>query len=708
MPPLSTPPKPEEQIRPDALVRMIQKEKPAAPNERLKDIPVTAANYKKFKGESNGRPRLPRGIAWGILGLVVLFVAGSIISFYVVKAKVKQSIAEQASTLQAGVTDLQNFDPQSAAQEFSALAAESSTPSLESVLGLFGSLFSGGRNAVSSFGDLASQLAALSEEASNLESTAFNGNLVTELTSVHNTLTAIDADSNQLSSFGGSGGGSNMYLPLKTKLEGANNFLGAFIPWLASSTPHHVLVLLQNPSEMRPGGGFLGSYADVTIASGTIENISVHDVADVDVAFKPNIVPPLPLQLEGARFRPADANWFLDFPTSASKTIQFFEESDLYDGSHASGLAVTSSPVIFDGAIAITPQVVSDLLSITGPITISSTGATAKSAPATTFASSTLVTQIQNIVQQGQAQNNSAANTAVATAGQATYPKAILGELSSAIFQQLASSTDDQKQQLVGDALNWITNRDVMAYFTDPDFENFVASYGGAGDVYQLPQNFNGDYLAIADADINSDKSELYVAQKVSLDAQIGADGTITDTLKIARTHDGNQSPYWWYQTTNQDYLQIFVPDSSSLTNETGGATKKISVPVNYAAPRNGYSTDPTIAAIASSTQPFLLYPAVTSHKEDGKEVFATWAITHAGKTTSLEFDYTHHAFVPPADGVQYQFVFEKQAGTTRSYNFEIDAPLGYVFAENGLATYDYISNDPPGRLIIDLTLQKI
>ena len=65
-----------------------------------------------------------------------------------------------------------------------------------------------------------------------------------------------------------------------------------------------------------------------------------------------------------------------------------------------------------------------------------------------------------------------------------------------------------------------------MAYFTNPDFENFIASYGAAGDVYQLPQNFNGDYLAIADADINSDKSELYIAQNVSLDAQIGADVT--------------------------------------------------------------------------------------------------------------------------------------------------------------------------------------
>lgn len=702
---LPQPPKPEEQIRPDALVRTIRKEKPAAASENLKDIPVTPENYKKFKGGGSlNRGGLPRGLAWGILGLVVLFVVGSIISFYVFKKKVKQSIASQAETLTAGVADLQNFDTQSAGREFSSLMATNSTPSFENALGAFGSLFTGGRNAVASFGDLAKQLAALSDEAGSLENAMFEGGFVSQLTNVRDTLAAIDADSNRLSgaltSAGESSalGGSDFYLPLRARVEGAETFLNAFIPWLASSTPHRVIVLLQNPSEMRPGGGFLGSYADITIASGSIANIAVHDIADVDAGFMQKIIPPPPLQLEVKNFRPADANWFFDFPTSASKTMQFFEESNLYAGSGATGKnAQSSSPTIFDGAIAVSPKVVSDLLSITGPITISSTSTKQKIVP-TTFTADNVLVQIQNIVQQGQATGNHEPT--------ATYPKAVLGELSRAIFTQLASSTDSEKQQLLSMAFDWFAKRDVMAYFSNSDFENFILSYGAAGDVYQLPQNFNGDYLAIVDANIRGDKSDLYVAQKVSFDAQIGADGTITDTLKIDRTHNGNQSPYWWYQTTNQDYLQIFVPDGSSLENETGGIKKTITAPISYA--RNGYSTDPTVAAIASSTQPLFIYPAVTTHEEDGKEVFATWAVVPKGKTTSLEFDYTHRAFLPPADGTPYQFVFEKQAGSVRSYDFEIDAPLGYVFAENDLATYDYTSNDPPGRLIVNLTLQKI
>jgi hypothetical protein len=432
---------------------------------------------------------------------------------------------------------------------------------------------------------------------------------------------------------------------------------------------------------MRPGGGFLGSYADVSINNGAITNIAFHDVADADLAFKQKIEPPAPLQLEETAFRPADANWFFDFPTSASETISMFEQSGLYTTS------TSDASTTFDGVVAVTPQVMSDLLSVTGPINVAST----------TFTSDNLVTQIQKIVQAGQSGS---------AGGNATYPKAVLAQLYPAIIQQLASSTDAQKQQMLGLAANWISNKDLMFYFTNPAFETFANTYGATGDVYQLPQNFNGDYLAIANADINSDKSELYVAQNINYDAAIGSDGTLTTNLTITRTHNGDQSPYWWYQTTNQDYMQIFVPDGSTLENQSGGIAKSVPAPINYA--RDGYSTDSNILAIASTTQQDFSYPKVTTHTESGKQVFAMWSRTYAGQSSTLSFDYSHNLFAIPAAGVQYQFVFERPSGATGEYHIEVDAPLGYAFAENGLASFTYDSTSTPGRLMFTLTLQKI
>jgi hypothetical protein len=274
----------------------------------------------------------------------------------------------------------------------------------------------------------------------------------------------------------------------------------------------------------------------------------------------------------------------------------------------------------------------------------------------------------------------------------------------SGLSARLASSTDQEKQDIVSAASGWAADKDIMAYSSDPDLESFLGMSGVAGDVYELPQNFNGDYFALVNANVNGGKSDLSVSEKVAWTSQIGDDGTLSDSVIIDRKHTGNTSPYWWYQAQNQVYLQIFVPMDSALTNESGGLAEKIYPKVNYATA--GYTTDPLIASIESSTQPIFGYSAVTEHEEDGKMVFATWSVVKAGSSAKLSFDYTHHAFVPPAPGVAYEFVFEKQAGTDRSYSFEVDAPLGYQFAETGLSSWTYQSDDLPGRMIVNLTLE--
>ncbi len=717
-----------DDIRVNELVKITEREAKDSGRDKLRDIPVTNRNYWKFRGEE--RRRLPRGIAWGVAGLVVMFIAGFAVSYYVAKEQIKASIAARAATLAAGVQDLQSFDPRGAAQAFGSLNASSS------IAGPWGALLSffGNNGPVHSFTDLSSQLVALSGELIGAENdmfsvvappasgaatgtaafvpsgtassavsggaslpgadTASTGTLLGDLKDIRATLGAIDADANQLSgetsyvsSFAAANGTS--YLALKTQVEGAMRFLDAFIPWFGdASSTHHLLVLFENPSEMRPGGGFLGSYADVSLRGGMITGVAVHDIADVDRAFAPKIVPPVPLQLEETAWRPADANWFFDFPTSASETIALFGRSGLY----------ANTSTAFDGAIAVTPQVFADLLSATGPITLpGAPGPRGRATASTTFAADNFITETQKIVQAGQAGS---------AGGNATYPKEVLVQLYQAMLQQLASSTPDVRAAIVQDAFDWIANKDVMAYFTDPSFESFVKAYGAAGDEYRLPQGFNGDYLAIANADVNSDKSEQYIAQKVSYQATIGADGTLTDHVEIDRTHDGNQSPYWWYRTTNQDYLQLYVPAGTALVNESGGILKQVPPPINYV--RNGYSTDPLLSAIATDTAQIFSFPNVTTRTNGDKEVFGLWLRVPAGRTTKAVFDYSHTLFTFPAPGVQYEFVFERQSGAGGEYKIEIDAPLGYVFAENGLASFMYDSTSTPGRLTFILTLQKL
>jgi hypothetical protein len=753
----------DEEIRADELVDLTMR----AGGPHLDDGTPSAGRVAGHLGRdeaSNGRRRhrgVPKGIKWAVGGLVVVFIAGSAISYYVARRAVTAAVASKAGTLREGVQDLQDLDFGDAEKQFQSAG---NTPTASGMLGLIASLFSGGTNAVGTFGDLSNQLTLLAQDLQKIEGDAWtmfadvpvtNGGvpisapttasagtaatssaLLADLTNMQSALAAVNADTGNLSGFasslsavpgpfgpggvlGDSGaqalGSDSGYLALAADLEQAQKFLNAFIPWFSdATTTHHVLVLLENPSEMRPGGGFLGSYADVAVRGGAITGVAVHDVADADSAFTQKIVPPAPLQLEETGWRPADGNWFFDFPTSASETISLFQRSDLYNGSAAGG-----APTTFDGVIAITPQTMSDILSVIGDVSIpdAEIGITpAKGAASSTvFTTDNVVQEIQNVVQAVQAKQSSSKSAATAAA---LAPKSVVGALWESALTELASSTDEQRQDLLALAANWIGNKDAMAYFTNKDIENFLVTYGVGGDEFRFPGDFNGDYLAIANADINSDKSELYVSSTVDLDVELGADGTATDHLAITRTHNGNSSPSgdWWYRTTNQDYLQVYVPAGSTLVNENGGFVKSVPAPINYA--ENGYSTDPLVAAMQSSTAPVFAFPDLamrtdagaassTPDPDPGKTVFSVWDRTYAASTTQVVFDYTHPLYIAPANGVGYEFILERQAGAAAEYKVEIDAPPGYVFAENGLPSFTYDSTDTPGRLEIDLTLEQ-
>lgn len=667
----------DEEVKPDALIKVIKKEPKDEELEKEHKLPA--------------RRTLPRGIIWGILGLVIIFVAGLIASLYAFSAQVKTSLAKNADTLQSGVADLANFNPSSAAQKFSSLEG-SSMSDFGAIFNALGFLFRGSRDAVASFSDLATHLTSFSRELSGIASSSYTffvsgrgEEFVASLSRIRSTLGALDAASDKLSNAASITGASlsfindNSYFAIKSQLQDAESFLDAFIPWLSDARPHHILVLLQNPSEIRPGGGFLGSYADVTIEGGNIKSIDVHDIADVDAEFNQKIIPPKQLQLTQKSWRPADANWFFDFPTSASKTISFFEASDLF--------AKTSTT--FDGAIAVSPKVVSDLLLLSGPISTKK--------PSTTFTADNFLVQTQKIVQDGQATS-------------ATYPKQVLRDFSQALLAKLnsreSSESNVRRQELFEMMLDWASKRELMFYMKDPIMERFAAQYGVAGDVYELPQKFNGDYFSAVDANVGGGKSDLYVSSTISYVGQIGADGTLTAHVAVSRKHNGNKSPYWWYKTPNWDYMQFFVPDGSSIQNASGGIERAIVAKVNYA--KNGYTTDPLVSAIEETKQSLFAYPGISWHAESGKRVFETWSSVKAGAATKFSLDYSHRLFVPPAPGATYQFIFEKQAGTNRHYSLEVDAPLGYVFAENGIASWSYESDDLPGRLIVNLTLKKI
>ena len=101
--------------------------------------------------------------------------------------------------------------------------------------------------------------------------------------------------------------------------------------------PRRYLVLTQDPAELRPTGGFIGSYGIIAFDRGRITERRFQDVWPLDFPWDyPRIEPPQELAdyLLGPKqpWQFADANWSPDFPTSAQDAIRLYANESGDDG----------------------------------------------------------------------------------------------------------------------------------------------------------------------------------------------------------------------------------------------------------------------------------------------------------------------------------------------------------------------------------------
>ncbi len=461
------------------------------------------------------------------------------------------------------------------------------------------------------------------------------------------------------------------YLVLGASLNRMSDLLKSGISWLEK--PHRVVLAFYNSSEMRPAGGFFGSYAEVTLENGTVQDIQVRDVTEADKEFSESIVPPKPLQYIVKNWRAADANWFFDFPQSASQTLAFLGKSDLYK---ASGTQ-------FDTFIAISPRVLEDILATTGPIELEERKLT--------LTAENFLREIQNDVVKERAAS-------------AEAPKSILGEVVAVIRERLLNLSEQERSDLSGTFVDWIRYKDIQVFSRDPELQSIIRFAGADGMVTSEAPTQNNDYLALVDSTIGGEKTNYVMRRTVSLRAQIEADGRVSHNLTILRKHAGNKETERWYKVPNRNYFRALIPAGSQILGSSG-FTERTPSTRSYG---SEFALDQTLSAFEATFKNLIAMPAIQTFEESGKMGVAGWNVTEAGKETKVVLDYEYRLPQPVAEGMPYTFVFEKQAGTEGSYNFEIDAPVGYHFKENQLPIYEYKTEDIPGRVTINLTLEKI
>ncbi len=328
-------------------------------------------------------------------------------------------------------------------------------------------------------------------------------------------------------------GSVSKFLPIppdeKKEIEVLNNIVSVFTK--NDDKEKTLLILLQNNAELRPGGGFLGQYAIVSIKNGTVVSTKVEDANLLDQRISAKVQTPFPfekmMQLRNWKFR--DSNFSPDFPTNVEKAKYFFR---LAGGNTQQ----------FDGVIAVNSQVFDDLFTLTGPITMPGYSGE--------FNSENASRKLEEIVEKAYIMNPEL---------DTQNRKAILKTMAPIMIQKLLTIGNVTK---IADLFhNEMKNRDVMLNFNDQALQRAAASVHWDGTV---PKDWGGDYLMAVDANMGALKTNFYMRQEINYDIDFTQPKpTVTLNLKYKNTAPGGD----WRTSDYHAYLRVYVPQGSTFVS---------------------------------------------------------------------------------------------------------------------------------------------
>ncbi|MGB9609097.1 MAG: hypothetical protein ACPL3E_01840, partial [Minisyncoccia bacterium] len=337
----------------------------------------------------------------------------------------------------------------------------------------------------------------------------------------------------------------------------------------------------------------------------------------------------------------------------------------------------------FDGAVLITPQVIEDILNLTGPIEINETN------PKIVFNADNFLIELQKIVEEKRTEKNK-------------EPKEILDIFSKKILEKLSMLSSEEKKTILNYGFNWLQNKDLVFYFKDKNLQSFFRSYNFTGESKKLEPDFFGDYLAVVDANPASGKSDIFIQKEVNLKIQISNNGILNNESKIKRKNLVKNNDSWWYKLPNKDFVQIFTPLKTNILNVVGGQNKKIYPRINYQ--KNEFGFDPDLS-YEKNIKIIEAFPQIKNYSLEDKNIFASWLETLPQNTSSLKLEYSRNLFKTPKSGDNFVFILEKQIGDRGKYFIEINAPIGFKFKENNSAVFEYQTENSARTEIINLTL---
>lgn len=296
------------------------------------------------------------------------------------------------------------------------------------------------------------------------------------------------------------------------------------------------LLLFANNMELRPGGGFIGSFGILTANDLTIEDIKVYDVYDADGQLTTHYAPPDPIR----RYL-NQPNWFLRDSAFSSDFYENYNQAKFF-------LEKEINLTGFSGGMLITTSAIQNLLEPFDTLYLSDFG--------------------ENITRDNfylKAQYYSEKNFFPGS----IQKKSFLGSLTNQILVNLETIPPKDFLKMIKKSFD---EKQLLAIFEDANIQEVfdLLHWSGKTIVPRCAlksENCVIDYTFPYDANLGVNKANFFVSRLVTEKIDIEKDGTISNTLTIKIKNDSPADTFPGGSYKN--YFQVLIPQQAGVKSVT-------------------------------------------------------------------------------------------------------------------------------------------
>jgi hypothetical protein len=309
-------------------------------------------------------------------------------------------------------------------------------------------------------------------------------------------------------------------------LDAARRGLELLAGLTGPGTEARILVLSQDSMELRPTGGFIGSFGVLHVAGGRARLERYESFEDLPPPDPPMTPPPLLAEALPRWWGISNVNWWPDFPTTAAVAREMFRRQG--------GGTV-------DAVVAITEDALARLVGAIGPVTVPGYAEPVTEAG---FA--------QRVLWEVELKRP-----------QDTPRKRFLIELSRIVFDRLLSLPATDVPAVARAVAASVGAGDLQVWFADPRRQRLIAGSAWSG---SLPAP-GGDFLQLAEANLSAGKANAELVRTVSYTVR-RAGRRLVARLEVSYRNAGARSPVNPYYS---GLLRVYVPRGARLLDTSGG-----------------------------------------------------------------------------------------------------------------------------------------